>query len=169
MPGGRPGAVHRARCGPAVLRRTGDGAVWIGHVRRGDSPHPFKLPATVALLGEVACRRRLPLAPGEGTGSRPAGGGRLSELRYRESEDGGRLPALRLLQRRDVHPQCERLLAALRGGPPRDARVLVLRAGRTSGRTASTSNTIEAADRARPTSPGAISTRSTTSAWPSWK
>jgi len=37
-----------ARRNGAILRATIDDAVWIGHVKRADSDHPFKLPATVA-------------------------------------------------------------------------------------------------------------------------
>jgi len=47
-----PGTLLARRDG-ALLRATADGAVWIGHVRRADSPHPFKLPATLAFAAEV--------------------------------------------------------------------------------------------------------------------
>ncbi len=49
---GEPGDLI-ARCGGAICRATIDGAVWIGHLRDKQSAHPFKLPATMLLAGEV--------------------------------------------------------------------------------------------------------------------
>jgi putative two-component system hydrogenase maturation factor HypX/HoxX len=51
--GAAPGEVVARRDG-ALLRATVDGAVWIGHVRRGDGEHRFKLPAAVAFAAEAA-------------------------------------------------------------------------------------------------------------------
>jgi putative two-component system protein, hydrogenase maturation factor HypX/HoxX len=50
---GKPGALL-ARRETAVCRATIDGAVWIGHVKRADSAHPFKLPATLAFTEAAA-------------------------------------------------------------------------------------------------------------------
>jgi putative two-component system hydrogenase maturation factor HypX/HoxX len=61
---GRPGAVIARRDG-AICRGTGDGAVWISHLRRAgtsDPPH-VKLPATLALAGLLDDVPDLPLAP----------------------------------------------------------------------------------------------------------
>ena len=56
-----PGAVL-ARRHDALLRRTSDGGVWIGHVRRVDQAGSFKLPAAVALAAEAAGVPEWPLA-----------------------------------------------------------------------------------------------------------
>ncbi|KAB2920505.1 MAG: hydrogenase maturation protein [Hyphomicrobiaceae bacterium] len=50
---GNPGTVV-ARSASAIARATTDGAVWIGHVRDPAGPHPFKLPATSVLAGNLA-------------------------------------------------------------------------------------------------------------------
>ena len=39
--------------GPALLVGTADGAVWVGHLRDERSEHPFKLPATEVVAGDV--------------------------------------------------------------------------------------------------------------------
>jgi len=49
---GKPGDLI-ARSGPAICRATRDGAVWIGHLRDKQSDHPFKLPATQVLQGQI--------------------------------------------------------------------------------------------------------------------
>ena len=56
---GRPGDILR-RCHGAVLVRTGDAGLWIGHVRTAGR-EALKLPATMALqdrLAQVPVRRR---------------------------------------------------------------------------------------------------------------
>mgnify|MGYP001819959967 CR=1 FL=1 len=50
---GRPGEII-ARSGPAVAVATVDGAIWIGHIKDGNSAHPFKLPAVTVLADEVS-------------------------------------------------------------------------------------------------------------------
>ncbi len=53
--GGKPGEII-ARSGPAVAVATVDGAIWIGHLKDAESPHPFKLPAAVVLRDDIgAC------------------------------------------------------------------------------------------------------------------
>lgn len=119
-PAGAPGAVL-ARRGPALLRRTVDGGVWIGHVRVG----ALKLAATRAFAAEAAALPELavPLArdPSE-----------WDELHYAErGADDARIGWLRF----DFHNgamstrQCERLRDALRVARGRDTRVLVLEGG----------------------------------------
>ncbi|MBX3603991.1 MAG: hydrogenase maturation protein [Piscinibacter sp.] len=119
-PAGAPGEIV-ARRGPALLRRTVDGGVWIGHVRLG----PLKLAATRAFAAEAAALPELavPLQrdPLE-----------WDELHYAESgPDGARVGWLRF----DFHNgamstrQCERLRDALRFARGRDTQVLVLQGG----------------------------------------
>ncbi|GAB6051453.1 hydrogenase maturation protein [Magnetospira thiophila] len=50
---GEPGALI-ARCGPAVCRATGDGAIWIGRLRDWGREAAIKLPATEVLADLVA-------------------------------------------------------------------------------------------------------------------
>lgn len=128
LPPAAPGEVLARRDG-ALLRRTVDGAVWIGQARAapacGDGPS-FKLPCALAFAREAA---RLP--------ERPAPLERAddewSELRYRElGPPGARVGCLSF----DFYNgamstvQCERLLAALREAKRRDTRVLLLLGGR---------------------------------------
>ncbi|MCM2311656.1 MAG: hydrogenase maturation protein, partial [Steroidobacteraceae bacterium] len=103
----------------ALLRATIDGAVWIGHVKRGDGPHPFKLPAAVALPEANA----LPEIPG--------GDDDWRDLRYRESADGrvGHL-AFDFYNGAMSTTQCRRLVAAIEEAGRRPTRVLVLEGGR---------------------------------------
>ena len=125
-PGGPPGAVL-ARRGPALLRRTRDGAVWIGHVRCEPPPGEpaLKLAATRAFAAESASlpEFEVPLArdPLE-----------WDELHYAETGPAGqRVGWLRF----DFHNgamstrQCERLRDALRWVRARATQVLVLAGG----------------------------------------
>jgi len=77
-PDGAPGDVV-ARRGPALLRRTHDGAVWIGHVRRhhGDERPTLKLAATRAFGAECASLPELPVPLDRDDAT-------WDELRYRE-------------------------------------------------------------------------------------
>ena len=123
----RPGELMARRDG-ALLRRTVDGAVWIGQVRLaracGEGP-AFKLPATLAFAAESAslpdCPAPLVRAPDE-----------WAELRYRElGPPQGRVGCLSF----DFYngamstAQCERLLRALEEVKRRDVRVLLLLGG----------------------------------------
>ncbi|SIQ88260.1 putative two-component system protein, hydrogenase maturation factor HypX/HoxX [Aromatoleum tolulyticum] len=120
-----PGVAIARRDG-AILRTTVDGAVWIGHVKRADSDHPFKLPATAAFAAEAAelPELQVPL-------HREASDARWSELRYRESPDGttGFL-AFDFYNGAMATDQCQRLTAAIRFARSRPTRVLVLEGGR---------------------------------------
>lgn len=122
---GQPGEVFARRDG-ALLRATIDGAVWIGHVKRADSNHPFKLPATVAFAAEAAALAELPIPL-----HRDAADPRWSELRYRESLDGttGFL-AFDFYNGAMATDQCQRLTAAIDYARSRPTRVLVLEGGR---------------------------------------
>jgi putative two-component system protein, hydrogenase maturation factor HypX/HoxX len=62
---GRPGEVIARRDG-AICRATGDGAIWISHLKKAGSgvAAVVKLPAAIALAGELTGVPDLPLAPG---------------------------------------------------------------------------------------------------------
>ena len=57
---GAPGAIVAQRDG-AVCRATGDGAIWITHLKRADDPRAFKLPAATVLGDRIAAVREAPL------------------------------------------------------------------------------------------------------------
>lgn len=127
LPSGAPGELLARRDG-ALLRRTVDGAVWIGQARAasacGDG-QPFKLPAAVAFAAEAERLPELPV-PLERADDE------WGELRYRESgPPDARVGSLSF----DFHngamstAQCERLLAALREVKRRSTRVLMLLGG----------------------------------------
>jgi putative two-component system protein, hydrogenase maturation factor HypX/HoxX len=132
---GAPGDVV-ARRDDALLRRTVDGGVWIGHVRSahacGDQP-PFKLPAALAFAAQAAAlpERALPLL--QDSGEPPVDDDEeWTELRYVETgEPGARVGALSF----DFYngamstAQCERLRDALRRVKQRDTQVLLLLGG----------------------------------------
>ncbi len=155
-----PGAVLARRDG-ALLRVTRDGALWIGHVKRGDGEHRFKLPATLAFAAEAA---GLPVldAPlmhaGAEHDERPHGPDRRpplaraaddlgwSELAYRESADGAvGFLAFDFYNGAMSTAQCERLVAAIDFARTRPTRVLVLEGGRDFWSNGIHLNTIEAA------------------------
>lgn len=125
-PAGAPGQAV-ARRGPALLVRTIDGAVWIGHVRRAsavDGTPALKLPATRAFAATDLPELAAPLMR-EAT--------EWDELRYREDgPHGARVGWLDF----DFHNgalserQAGRLVDALRFAHSRDTRVLVLAGGR---------------------------------------
>jgi putative two-component system hydrogenase maturation factor HypX/HoxX len=115
-----PAGTIVARRGPALLRRTVDGGVWIGHVRRGPAPN-LKLAATRAFAAEAAALPELPVPLERDAAT-------WDELRYREA---GRVGTLSF----DFHNgamserQCRRLVAALDEVRRRDTAVLVLDGG----------------------------------------
>ncbi|MBD5801525.1 enoyl-CoA hydratase [Azoarcus sp. Aa7] len=121
----QPGEVI-ARRDNALLRATIDGAVWIGHVKRADGDHRFKLPATAAFAAEAAALPELAVPL-----HREASDLRWSELRYRESPDGttGFL-AFDFYNGAMATDQCQRLTAAIEYARSRPTRVLVLEGGR---------------------------------------
>ncbi|WP_374481866.1 hydrogenase maturation protein [Zoogloea sp.] len=121
--GAIPGALLARRDG-AVLRATIDGAVWIGHVKRGDRPDAIKLPATVAFAAEAA---GLPERPSELWRDATDDG---AELRYREEACGtvGVL-SFDFYNGAMATDQCRRLIAAIDFARSRPTRVLVLEGG----------------------------------------
>ena len=119
-----PGEVI-ARRDNALLRATTDGAVWIGHVKRADHAHPFKLPATVAFAAEAEGLPELEIPL-----HREARDPRWSELRYRESPDGSvGFLAFDFYNGAMATDQCRRLSAAIDYVRSRPTRVLVLEGG----------------------------------------
>ena len=116
-----PGTVTRRRHG-AVEIATGDGAIWVGHLRpmHDDSPQ-LKLPATT-VLGELL----------DGVPEAPDDGG-YREIDYRRQGRAGEVGVLTF----DFYngamstAQCRRLETAVRYAAAQDTRVLVLRGGTT--------------------------------------
>ncbi len=115
-PRGLPGEVI-ATSGPAICRRTIDGAVWIGHLRDPKAEN-FKLPA-VRVLGDAAAG--LPEIPMDSEAG-------YSEIRYEEEAGAGFLH-FTCYNGAFGSETCERLLAAYRAALARPTRVLVLMGG----------------------------------------
>ncbi|MFF4623294.1 enoyl-CoA hydratase-related protein [Nonomuraea jabiensis] len=111
--GGRPGEVAARREG-AVLVNTGDGSVWVGHVRL-EQEGAVKLPAGLALGDRVA--------------SVPERSG-YSEITYDRS-DGVGVVSFDFYNGAMSSDQCRRLASALRYAVAQDTRVLVVRGGET--------------------------------------
>ncbi|WP_410614872.1 enoyl-CoA hydratase-related protein [Amycolatopsis sp. lyj-109] len=115
---GEPGTIPARRQG-AVLVRTGDGALWIGHARRlapGAPGTTVKLPAALALGDSV---REAPPA------SVPPS---LREIGYRRVGNVG-LVRFAFYNGAMSTTQCRRLTAALRHAAAQDTDVLVLAGG----------------------------------------
>jgi len=109
----------------ALLRRTRDGGVWIGHVRRAGGAAGFKQVTAQAFAPEAAALPLLPVAL-----QRPAD--EWGELRYTEhGPDGARVGCLHF----DFHngamstDRCERLRVAWQAVRGRPVRVLLLMGG----------------------------------------
>ncbi|SEC61966.1 Methionyl-tRNA formyltransferase [Amycolatopsis tolypomycina] len=115
---GEPGTIV-ARTRSAVLVRTGDGALWIGHARRLAPEAPgttVKLPAVLALGDRVPDVPRIAGPPGlRDLGYRRVG--RVGLVRF-ECYNGAMSTA-----------QCRRLTAAVRFASAQDTDVLVLAGG----------------------------------------
>jgi putative two-component system hydrogenase maturation factor HypX/HoxX len=133
--GATPGAVI-ARRGPALLRATADGAVWIAHVRRAaTSPGgpTLKLPATRAFAHECATLPELPVPLMRGPAWGEAGAAfEWDELRYFEHGPAdARIGVLSFeVQGGALSPRASaRLLAALAEIAARPVRTLVLAGG----------------------------------------
>lgn len=114
-----PGTVL-ARRETALLRRTVDGAVWIGHVKRADS---IKLPATLAFAVECAT---LPALPLEGWWRAPHA--TWQDIAYEEDGAVGTLH-FEFYNGAMSTRQCQRLQSALAWAKQRPTRVLVLAGG----------------------------------------
>jgi putative two-component system hydrogenase maturation factor HypX/HoxX len=152
-----PGALL-ARRETALLRRTVDGAVWIGHLKRAGA-HPFKLPATLAFAEKAAALPEWPL-PGDGLAR---AGGTWQDIWYEEFGAGpgsgvgkaasgaGEGRCVGFLHFDFYNgamstPQCRRLLAALQAVLARAPAVLVLAGGRDFWSNGIHLNVIEAAE-----------------------
>ncbi|MBV9027003.1 MAG: formyl transferase, partial [Candidatus Eremiobacteraeota bacterium] len=126
LSGGGPGTIAARRHG-AVLVRTGDSAVWIGHIRLApsDDRMSIKLPATVALSDHIGEVPEL-LAPlrraHDHTGFR--------DIYYERRGSVGRL-SFDFYNGAMSTVDCRRLTTALRHATAQDTRVLVLRGGET--------------------------------------
>ncbi|GAB1645100.1 hydrogenase maturation protein [Krasilnikovia sp. MM14-A1259] len=122
--GVRPGAVLARRQG-AVLVGTGDGAVWLGHLRAADpaSGPRFKLPATTLLGQRLRGVPHAPVGPG-GDAEHPS----YRQIRYRRTGAVGWL-MFDFYNGAMSTGQCRRLRAALQHAATQDTRVLVLRGG----------------------------------------
>ena len=114
-----PGTVL-ARRETALLRRTVDGAVWIGHVKRAGS---IKLPATLAFEAESAALPGLPLE-----GWWRAAHATWQDIAYEEDGAVGTLHFAFYNGAMSTR-QCQRLQAALAWAKQRPTRVLVLAGG----------------------------------------
>jgi putative two-component system hydrogenase maturation factor HypX/HoxX len=147
-PHGAPGELLGRR-ETAVLRATRDGAVWLGHAKRGvvaggaASAHPFKLPATVA-FPEALALPDLPL-PADGWFRAPAA--TWQDIAYEESDGVGFLH-FDFYNGAMGTRQCQRLLAAYRWAQARPTRVIVLMGGTDFWSNGIHLNLIEAAETA---------------------
>lgn len=132
---GAPGSLLAQREG-AICIATGDGAMWLSHLRRRGG---IKLPAVQVLGADVAAVPELPLAaeaePGHAT---------LQDIRYRER---GRFGFLHFdfMNGAMSTRQCERLLAAYRHAQTRPTRAIVLCGGEDFWSNGIDLNAIEAA------------------------
>lgn len=132
---GRPGELLAQRDG-AVCVATGDGAVWLSHLR---AKHGIKLPAA-QVLGEARLREvgELPLSPFDPEALGPR------EILYREQGAVGYLH-FDFCNGAMSTAQCDRLRAALVQARQRPTRVLVLMGGQDIWSNGIHLNTIEAA------------------------
>jgi putative two-component system hydrogenase maturation factor HypX/HoxX len=139
---GQPGEVV-ARRHEAVLRRTVDGAVWIGHVRRGDvaPERAIKLPAALAFAAESAALPALEVPLRRDAAE-------WDELHYSEFGPAGArvgLLCFGFYNGAMSTPRCRRLSDALRAARERDTQVLLLAGGEDTFSNGIDLNSIEAA------------------------
>ncbi|MGX6602704.1 enoyl-CoA hydratase-related protein [Micromonosporaceae bacterium Da 78-11] len=139
---GRPGQLTSRRQG-AVLVGTGDGSVWLGHLRADQQSPPganqqgrqnadqqgrpkvgIKLPATTLLGAQLSGVPHSPLPVGD----EPEAPATYRQVRYRRSGPVGWL-AFDFYNGAMAPGHCRRLLAGLRHAIAQDTRVLVLRGG----------------------------------------
>jgi putative two-component system hydrogenase maturation factor HypX/HoxX len=118
---GRPGELISRRQG-AVLVGTGDGSVWLGHLRSAEKYRNIKLPATTLLGARLRGVPHSPLLPG----SEPEAPGAYRQIRYRRTGRIGWL-AFDFYNGAMAPGHCRRLLAGLRHASAQDTDVLVLR------------------------------------------
>jgi putative two-component system hydrogenase maturation factor HypX/HoxX len=133
---GTPGALLARRDG-AVCVATGDGAIWLSHLRRKDG---IKLPAAAVLGAKAGAVAEHPLAP-EDEPDHPT----LQEIRYRERGRFGFL-YFDFMNGAMGTAHCERLLTAYRHAQARPTRAIVLCGGDDFWSNGIDLNAIEAAD-----------------------
>jgi putative two-component system protein, hydrogenase maturation factor HypX/HoxX len=119
--GARPGELVSRRQG-AVLVGTGDGSVWLGHLRSPEKYRNIKLPATTLLGARLRGVPHSPLPPG----SEPESPGAYRQIRYRRTGRIGWL-AFDFYNGAMAPGHCRRLLAGLKHAAAQDTDVLVLR------------------------------------------
>jgi putative two-component system hydrogenase maturation factor HypX/HoxX len=137
--GARPGELISRRQG-AVLVGTGDGSVWLGHLRGVEKKSGIKLPATTLLGARLRGVPHSPLPPG----SEPESPAAYRQVRYRRSGAVGWL-AFDFYNGAMAPGHCRRLLAGLRHAVAQDTQVLVLRGGTDTFSNGIHLNVIEAA------------------------
>ena len=123
---GRPGQLLSRRQG-AVLVGTGDGSVWLGHLRAADPGHGragIKLPATTLLGARLRGVPHSPLPPG----AEPEHPAAYRQIRYRRTGAVGWL-SFDFYNGAMAPGHCRRLVAGLRHAAGQDTEVLVLRGG----------------------------------------
>ncbi|WP_030436638.1 enoyl-CoA hydratase-related protein [Actinoplanes subtropicus] len=123
---GRPGQLLSRRQG-AVLVGTGDGSVWLGHVRAADPSHGragIKLPATTLLGARLRGVPHSPLPPG----AEPEHPAAYRQISYRRAGPVGWL-TFDFYNGAMAPGHCRRLAAGLRHAAGQDTEVLVLRGG----------------------------------------
>ena len=111
-----------ARRETALLRKTTDGAVWIGHIRRDAAALSIKQPATLAFGVDLPTLPELPLAGWW------AVDGTWQDIAYREQGEVGVL-SFEFYNGAMGTAQCQRLRQALLWAQARPTRVLLLAGG----------------------------------------
>jgi putative two-component system protein, hydrogenase maturation factor HypX/HoxX len=120
-PDGRPGELISRRQG-AVLVGTGDGSVWLGHLRSPEKHRNIKLPSTTLLGARLRGVPHSPLPPG----TEPESPAAYRQIRYRRTGRIGWL-AFDFYNGAMAPGHCRRLLAGLKHATAQDTDVLVLR------------------------------------------
>ncbi len=121
-----PGRLITRRQG-AVLVGTGDGSIWLGHLRAAEAGHGLqgiKLPATTLLGARLRGLSHSPLP----VGTEPESAGAYRQVRYRRTGRVGWL-AFDFYNGAMAPGHCRRLLAGLRHAVGQDTEVVVLRGG----------------------------------------
>ncbi|MEA2494273.1 MAG: putative two-component system protein hydrogenase maturation factor HypX/HoxX [Thermoleophilaceae bacterium] len=138
---GQPGDVIARRDG-AICRATGDGAVWISHLKQAESGDEaaIKLPAAMLLAGELTDVPDLPLAPDEIVETST-----YREIWYEERADVGYLH-FEFYNGAMSTQQCIRLRQAYKLARRRPTKVIVLMGGSDLWSNGIDLNVIEAAD-----------------------
>jgi len=123
-----------ARAGPAICRATVDGAIWIGHIKDKQHPHPFKLPTTQVLADEIT---DLPEVSAEQGGYR--------DIWYEEENDVGYIH-FPFYNGAMGTAQCAHLLATYMEAIKQETKVIVLMGGPDFWSNGMHLNVIEAAE-----------------------